>query len=180
VVECLLSIHRPWSSAQHYKNIFFFFIFFYCFYIYLHVYTLGLLSYKNFFKITQVPVAHTYKPSYLGNRDQDDHALKTAWPNSLQHPIIKIARAKCTGCVAQLVQHLPASMKSWVQNTSPTKKILKIMSYWGNININGHELDLIIHTHINTYIYIYHVYPINVYNYELTSRQIKIVLIIHL
>jgi hypothetical protein len=31
----------------------------------------------------QVLVAHTYNPSYSGERDQEDHSLKPAWENSI-------------------------------------------------------------------------------------------------
>jgi hypothetical protein len=34
-------------------------------------------------------VAHTYNPSYLGGRDQEDHCLRTAWENSLRDPILE-------------------------------------------------------------------------------------------
>jgi hypothetical protein len=30
---------------------------------------------------SQVPVAHAYNPSYLGDRDQEDHGLKLSWAN---------------------------------------------------------------------------------------------------
>jgi hypothetical protein len=36
-----------------------------------------------------VPVAHACNPSYSGGRDQEDQALKPAWANSLQDPILK-------------------------------------------------------------------------------------------
>jgi hypothetical protein len=34
-------------------------------------------------------VVHTYNPSYLGSRDQEDYHLKPAQANSLQDPILK-------------------------------------------------------------------------------------------
>jgi hypothetical protein len=37
-----------------------------------------------------VPVAHAYDPSYSGSRDQENHGLKPAKPNSSQDPISKI------------------------------------------------------------------------------------------
>jgi hypothetical protein len=39
--------------------------------------------------INWAPVAHTCNPSYSGDRDQEDHGLKSAWANSLQDPILK-------------------------------------------------------------------------------------------
>jgi hypothetical protein len=49
----------------------------------------------------QIPVAHTYNPSYSGGRDQEDSALKPAW----------------AGGMAQVVEH-----KALSSNTSTTGK----------------------------------------------------------
>jgi hypothetical protein len=38
---------------------------------------------------SQVPVAHAYNPSYLGDRDQEDRSSKPPQPNSLQDCIFK-------------------------------------------------------------------------------------------
>jgi hypothetical protein len=32
-------------------------------------------------------VSHTFNPSYLGGRDQEDHSLKPTWANSSQNSI---------------------------------------------------------------------------------------------
>jgi hypothetical protein len=37
----------------------------------------------------QMPVVHTYNPSYLGGWDRENHSLRPAWANSLQDPISK-------------------------------------------------------------------------------------------
>jgi hypothetical protein len=34
-------------------------------------------------------VSHACNPSYLGDRDQEDHGSKPAWANSLRDPILK-------------------------------------------------------------------------------------------
>jgi hypothetical protein len=47
-------------------------------------------------------VAHTYNPSYVEGRDQEDHGSKPAWANSSQGPISKISIIKKrAGRVAQ-------------------------------------------------------------------------------
>jgi hypothetical protein len=52
--------------------------------------------------INWAPVAHTCNPSYSGDRDQEDHGLKSAWANSLQDPISKKpSTIKKAGGVAQ-------------------------------------------------------------------------------
>jgi hypothetical protein len=53
------------------------------------------------FITSQVPVAHTCKPSYSGGRDQKDLGSKPAWANSLQDPISKKHITKRAGRVAQ-------------------------------------------------------------------------------
>jgi hypothetical protein len=45
-------------------------------------------------------MAHTYNPSYLGGRDQEDHGSKPASGNSSQDPIKKAHHEKAGG-VAQ-------------------------------------------------------------------------------
>jgi hypothetical protein len=45
--------------------------------------------------LSQALVAHTCNPHYLGDRDQEDHGLKSAWANSskrsyLEKPFTKI------------------------------------------------------------------------------------------
>jgi hypothetical protein len=39
---------------------------------------------------SQVPVVHTYNPSYLGGRDQEDRSSKPAWANSLREMLSQI------------------------------------------------------------------------------------------
>jgi hypothetical protein len=51
-------------------------------------------------------VAHACNPSYSGGRDQEDHNSRQAQANSSQDLISKITRAKWTGDVAQMVEHL--------------------------------------------------------------------------
>jgi hypothetical protein len=44
--------------------------------------------------VSQVLVAHAYKPSYLGGRDQEDPRSRPASANSLRDPILKIPNTK--------------------------------------------------------------------------------------
>jgi hypothetical protein len=50
---------------------------------------------------SQVPVAHTYNPSYSGGNHQEDWCLKPAQANSSRDPILKIPNTKRAGRVAQ-------------------------------------------------------------------------------
>jgi hypothetical protein len=59
---------------------------------------------------SQVPVAHAYNASYLGDFDQEDYRWRLAKENSSHDPISKITRAKWTGGVAQEVEHCFASV----------------------------------------------------------------------
>jgi hypothetical protein len=43
---------------------------------------------------SQAPVAHTYYPSYSGDRDQENRGSKPAQANSLRDPILKIPITK--------------------------------------------------------------------------------------
>jgi hypothetical protein len=70
---------------------------------------------------SQAPVAHTYKPSYLEDWDQEDHGLRPAWANSLWSPISKITRARA-GAVAQVVRCLPSKYEASSLNPSTTKR----------------------------------------------------------
>jgi hypothetical protein len=46
-------------------------------------------------------VAHSYNPSYSGDRDQEDYGLKPMWANSSQDPVSKIPITRRDGGVAQ-------------------------------------------------------------------------------
>jgi hypothetical protein len=46
-----------------------------------------------------VPVAHTYNPSYSGDRDQEDNGQSRPMANSLQDPVLKIPKQNRTGGV---------------------------------------------------------------------------------
>jgi hypothetical protein len=55
------------------------------------------LLYVNFASnpiICWVPVDHTYNPTYLGGRNQEDGGMKPAQANSLQHTNLKIPNTK--------------------------------------------------------------------------------------
>jgi hypothetical protein len=45
-------------------------------------------------KNSLLPVAHTYNPSYLGGRDQEDRGLRPGQVNSLRNPISKIPNTR--------------------------------------------------------------------------------------
>jgi hypothetical protein len=59
-------------------------------------------------------VAHTYNPSYLGGRDQEDKSSKSGWVNSLRDLIMKITPTK---------KGLPSKFKP--QYHPPKKKVKK-------------------------------------------------------
>jgi hypothetical protein len=50
-----------------------------------------------------VLLAHAYKPSYSGSRDQEYHSLKLAQANSSRDTISKIPNTKRAGGVVQAV-----------------------------------------------------------------------------
>jgi hypothetical protein len=64
------------------------------------------LPIKSSFR-SQASVAHTCNPSFLGDRDQEDHSSKPTWEKSLLDSISKIPSAKWTDEVAQVVECLP-------------------------------------------------------------------------
>jgi hypothetical protein len=70
---------------------------------------------------SQVLVAHTYNPRYLGGWDQEDCGSRPAWANSSQNPISKIIRTKWTGGVAQAVEFLLCKCEALNSNPNPTK-----------------------------------------------------------
>jgi hypothetical protein len=53
-----------------------------------HESSFDCLSIKNV-KTSQVLVAHACHPSYLGDRDQEDHSSKPAWENSSRKTLHK-------------------------------------------------------------------------------------------
>jgi hypothetical protein len=55
-------------------------------------------------------------PSYLGGQDQEDCGLRPARTNSSRDRISKITRAKWTGGVAQVEEHLLSKLKALSSN----------------------------------------------------------------
>jgi hypothetical protein len=74
----------------------------------------------------QVPVAGAYNLSYLGGWDQGDQGSRSAWANSSQDSISKMARAKWTEGVAQEVEYWFCKCETLSSNPSPTKIYLYI------------------------------------------------------
>jgi hypothetical protein len=72
-------------------------------------------------KKCQVLVAHTYNPSYLEGLDQENCGSRPAQANSLQHPISKITRAKWTGDMILMVEHLLCQVQSPPKRKKNTK-----------------------------------------------------------
>jgi hypothetical protein len=71
--------------------------------------------------LSQVLMAHTCNPSYLGGWDQEDLGSRSDWANSLWDTISKIIRAKWTRAMVQVVKCLICKCKAPSSNTSPTK-----------------------------------------------------------
>jgi hypothetical protein len=69
-----------------------------------------------------MPVTHICNPSYLRGWHWEYHGLRAAQANSLQDPISKIARAKWTRDVAQIVKCLLCKCKALSSNPSLTEK----------------------------------------------------------
>jgi hypothetical protein len=67
-----------------------------------------------------VAVAHAYKPSNSGGRDQEDHSSKPAWANSSTDPILKKTFHK-----KGLVEWLKVKALSSNPGVPPTKKTQK-------------------------------------------------------
>jgi hypothetical protein len=55
----------------------------------------------------------------------------SAWANSSQDPVSKIARAKWTGGVAQVVKHLLCKCEVLTSNPSPNPNKQKTLSHFG-------------------------------------------------
>jgi hypothetical protein len=58
-------------------------------------------------------------PIILATCGQEDHSLRPAWANSLKDPISKITRARWTGDMAQVVEHLLCKHEALSLNLSP-------------------------------------------------------------
>jgi hypothetical protein len=67
-------------------------------------------------------VAHTYNPSYLGGRDQEDYSLRPAQANSLQDLILKHPTQKRAGTVTQVIEFLPSKSEALSSNLSTDKR----------------------------------------------------------
>jgi hypothetical protein len=66
-------------------------------------------------------VAPAYNPRYSGNRDQEYHGSKSYQANNLQDPISKHPTPKIVGGIAQVVECLPVSVRTWVQTPVTAK-----------------------------------------------------------
>jgi hypothetical protein len=74
--------------------------------------------------ISQVLVARTYNPCYLGVWDQEDWGSRPAQASSSQYTISKTTRAKGAGGVPQVVECLLCKCKALSSKPSPNKKKL--------------------------------------------------------
>jgi hypothetical protein len=63
-----------------------------------------------------MPLAHAYNPSYSGGRDQKDCTLRSAWINSSQGPISRIANTKRDGEVTEVEEHLHIKCRTLSSN----------------------------------------------------------------
>jgi hypothetical protein len=86
-------------------------------------------------------MALTCNPSYLGGWDREDHGLRPAWANSSRDHVSKITTAKWTGGAAQVIEHLFASTKSWVQTLVPAQNKTKPDSHANQAWV-AHTCDL--------------------------------------
>jgi hypothetical protein len=66
-------------------------------------------------------VAHACNPSHLGGWDREDYGLSPARVNSSGDSFSKTIKAKWTGGVAQIVEHLLCKGKALNSNHSPIK-----------------------------------------------------------
>jgi hypothetical protein len=72
-------------------------------------------------------MAHTYNPSYLGGRAQEDHSSKPAQADSFQDPISKISNTKQGWWRnSQVVKHLPSKSEALSSNHSTARKKKKL------------------------------------------------------
>jgi hypothetical protein len=67
-------------------------------------------------------IAHAYNPSYLGGWDQEHRDSRPDEAYSLWDPVSKITRAKWTGGMTQVVDHLLCKHEALNSNHSPTQK----------------------------------------------------------
>jgi hypothetical protein len=79
--------------------------------------------------------AHACNPSYSGGRDQEDHSLKPARPNSSQDPISKSHHKKRVGGVAQGVG--PEFKPQYHRHKKYHKEIFSVLSI-SNLFSNFH------------------------------------------
>jgi hypothetical protein len=72
-----------------------------------------------------VPAAHAYNPNLLGDWKQEDHSSRPAWQIAFEAPLSKITRAKWTGGMAQVIEHLFCKHKvpSLNLTNTPNKKV---------------------------------------------------------
>jgi hypothetical protein len=71
---------------------------------------------------SQVPVTHSYNPSYLEGWDLEDPGSRPVWANNSWDSISKTTRAKWIGAVAQAVELSEFELRVLSSNSSPTKK----------------------------------------------------------
>jgi hypothetical protein len=81
-------------------------------------------------------VAHFYYPSNLGDWDWEDQVSRPTWTHSLQDPISKTTRAKCTGGVAQVAEYLLCKCEGLSSNPIPPPSKKKIRT-WVALNGTG-------------------------------------------
>jgi hypothetical protein len=73
--------------------------------------------------VSWVLVAHAYNPSYLGDRNQEDHGSKPALGKWFVRFVSKIPNTqKRAGGVTQAIQHLPSKCEALSSNPRTTKK----------------------------------------------------------
>jgi hypothetical protein len=97
--------------------------------------------------ISWTPVAHTYKPSYSGDRDQEDCSSKLAQANSLQDPISKKKKTfirKKKKRADGMTQSVGPEFKPQYHKKRERTHFNKIMAVYGNpianMVLNGEKL----------------------------------------
>jgi hypothetical protein len=89
--------------------------------------------------------AHTWNPSYSGGWDLEDRGSRPAWANSSQYPISKISRAKQTGGVVEVVEHLLCKNEALSSNPScaERKRTEEFQEGHGKTNTTRHSPPVI-------------------------------------